>query len=105
MHHYCCQRFDGRFIPDLSLKDIFREMLNRQGFKDVEYYDKTDLLKKSGKMMYGGARERLPDVYKQYNRGELPQSRLAHVLATYRQWECIEWGIWGFGMFVADKVI
>lgn len=96
---------DGWFIPDLALKEVFNDMLKRQGFVNVEYHDKTDLLKKSGKMMYDGARERLPEVYLQYNRGELPQSRLAHVIATYRQWECIEWGIWGFGMFVADKLI
>lgn len=96
---------DGWFIPELALKEAFYEMLNHQGFINITYHDKTDLLKKSGKMMYDEARKRLPLVYAQYIRGELPQSRLAHVIATYRQWECIEWGIWGFGMYVADKII
>lgn len=96
---------DGWFVPDLALKDVFNGMLDSQGFINIEYYDKTELLKKSGKMMYDGAKKRLPEVYIKYNRGELPQSRLAHVIATLRQWECIEWGVWGFGMFVADKMV
>ncbi|MBN1497614.1 MAG: class I SAM-dependent methyltransferase [Spirochaetes bacterium] len=95
---------DGWFIPDLASTNEFCEMLTRQGFANIEYHDKTNLLKKSGKMMHDAAKERLPEVYLQYNRGNLPQSRLAHVIATYRQWECIEWKIWRFGMFVADKL-
>lgn len=95
---------DGWFIPDLALTEEFRAMLRHNGFLNIEFHEKTNLLKKSGKMMYDIAKERLPEVYLQYNSGKLPQSRLAHVIATYRQWECIEWGIWGFGMFVADKL-
>jgi tocopherol O-methyltransferase len=95
---------NGWFIPDLALRDDFGKMLEIQGFSNIEYHDKTSLLRKSAQMMYDGARERLPEVYIQSQRGDLPESRLAHVIATLRQWECIEWGIWGFGMYAADKL-
>ncbi len=95
---------DGWFIPELSIKDAFGRMLVNAGFSNIEYHDKTKLLRKSGKMMHDDARERLSEIYQRHSRGELPKSRLAHVVATCRQWDCIEWGIWGFGMFVADKI-
>ena len=94
---------DGWFIPDLATIDDFRRRLEQQGFMSVQYYDKTPLIRKCGKYMYDGAEQRLPATLMQQSSGKLPPSRLAHVIATYRQWECIENGIWGFGMFNADK--
>jgi tocopherol O-methyltransferase len=94
---------DGWFIPDLASMDDFGRMLAAAGFHSIEYFDKTPLIRKSGFMMYDGAKERLPYVFMAHNEGKLPQSRLAHVIATFRQWECIEWGVWGFGIYVAEK--
>lgn len=96
---------DGWFIPDLAMRDDFGRMLADAGFQGIEYHDKTNLIRKSGEMMYLGAKGRLPEVFFEQQSGRAPASRLSHVVATYRQWDCIEWGVWGFGMYVGSKCI
>jgi tocopherol O-methyltransferase len=95
--------YDGWGIPDIDLKDYFYSMLKKAGFTHIQYFDNTELVKKSAQIMYDQAKERLPLVFIMHNEGKIPRTRLDHVIATCRQWDCINSGIWQHGMFVADK--
>ena len=94
---------DGWGIPDIDMKYDFNSKLGEAGFTHIEYFDNTQFVKKSAQLMYNQAKERLPLFFIMHNEGKIPRARLDHVIATCRQWDCIECGIWGHGMFVATK--
>ena len=98
-----CEWLDGWFIPNLATVDHFRELLESAGFSDIQYFNKNHLIKKSAKLMYNSAHERMPALLMLQISNKLPSSRLAHVIGTYRQKECLDAGIWEYGIFTANK--
>ena len=53
--------------------------------------------------MSSGNENLLPQVHVKVLSGDLPESRLHHTLANYRQKECFDRGIIMYGLFAAMK--
>jgi len=95
---------NGWFMPDLLHKDNFPLMLEKSGFSNISYTDKTDRIIKSSELIHNAAVERLPQIMLMVHSGKLPHTRLVHTIGLYRQKECINMGIWEYGICTAEKI-
>jgi tocopherol O-methyltransferase len=94
---------DGWAMPPLVIHSEYESFLKKKFIKPIRI-DNTPYVLKSASIMKDQARERMPINFILHHQGQLPETRLSHVLATYRQGDCMERGIWGHMMFVADKI-
>lgn len=93
----------GWCIPPLAYKQEFHLLLSEAGFESITFENLTEPAKKSSILMHDAAEALLPDIYLKYLSGNIPQSMLYHTIALIRQKECIDRGIWIYGIYSAVK--
>jgi cyclopropane fatty-acyl-phospholipid synthase-like methyltransferase len=97
------QILEGWAIPNKTTVDRFRKILGSGGFDTIRCIDKTPLIKKSCSLMYDLAESALPSLFIHVNEGKIPTSRLLNSIAGCRQKTCLDLGIWGYKIIVAEK--
>ncbi len=102
-HSYYRRWCDGWAMPAFDHINDFKKKLVDNGFENITCDDYTRYALKSAQIMKNQAYDRLPLTFIQHHQGKIPETRLAHVLATYWQDDCLESGLCGHLMFAADK--
>ena len=97
------QILEGWCIPNKNSVDRFRNALEAGGFTNIECLDKTPLIQKSSKFMHDGVESVFPSLFALVSEGKLPKSILMNHIAGVRQKTCLDLGIWGYKIFIAEK--
>ena len=93
----------GWELPNLALVSYFRKGLEKYGFELIKFTDKTQQARKSSLKMYKNSRLMafLSNIGSKLRL--VDRSYYHHIMSIVRQKECIERGVWGYGMFSAIK--
>ena len=94
---------EGWALPNLATVDYFREGLEKYGFENIQYIDKTPLVLKSSKKMYDHIRPYMIPCYIASKLHLIKKSYYIDCVGVIRQKQIIDDGIAGYGMFVAEK--
>jgi tocopherol O-methyltransferase len=94
---------DGWYLPSLAVVEEFRDYLSRLGFRNINYLDITAAVRRSSDYMYRRGKRALL-FHRILSRLRLsPRAWYRNAVACVNQRHCIEEGIWGYGIFVADR--
>jgi len=97
------QVLEGWAIPNKTGVDQFRKVLETGGFTTIQCIDKTPLINKSSLFMYRGSESVLPLLFTRFIKKKLPRSIMLNNIAGSRQKTCLDLGIWGYKIFIAEK--
>ncbi len=93
----------GWALPNLSHTEYFRKGLQKEGFENIEYIDKTEQVKKSSQLMYDHVHRFMIPCYIASKLRIIKRSYYDDCIAVVRQKQVIDDGVAGYGMFVATK--
>lgn len=93
----------GWELTNLAHVDYFSKGLEKYGFENIDFIDKTIQAKKSSEYMYKNTPIIMVLCYVLSKMNLVKRNYYEHVVSAVRQKECIERGIWGYAMFVASK--
>ncbi|UCF85161.1 MAG: class I SAM-dependent methyltransferase [Desulfobacteraceae bacterium] len=97
------QVLEGWAIPNKTSVDKFRSALESGGFTSIKCIDQTSLIQKSSRFMHDGSESVLPLLFRLVSEGRLLKSIMLNNIAGSRQKTCLDLGIWGYKIFVAEK--
>lgn len=93
----------GWCLPSVLPYEKFYNVLKKEKFASIHFEDLSPLVQKSSFLIHQSAENMLPLVHIKTLSGEMPESRLHHTIANYRQKECFDNGIVLYGLFSAEK--
>ena len=97
------QVLEGWAIPNKTTVERFGEAIASAGFQKIQCIDKTPLIRKSSDLMHEGCESVLPVLFAQVLEGKIPRAVLLNNIAGSRQKACLDLGIWGYKIFIAEK--
>jgi len=90
-------------IPNRTTAKKFGNVLKKAGLVNIQCIDKTPLIQKSSDFMHEGSESVLPLLILQMSEEKIPKSIVLNSVAGSRQKACLDLGIWGYKIFVAEK--
>ncbi len=97
---------EGLALPNIAKINDFKEYMNRVGFENIQFYNKTEAILNSSRRMYNLCRfiyplQRIIKIFKQNSQGLkiLQKNNRAGIL----QYKLIKSGLAGYGVFYGEK--
>ena len=93
----------GWVLPYSELQQEFKSHLSQIGFKNIQYYDKKEAVKKASWYIHRKAKLFYPFTLLFSKLKIIPQIWHHHTIAGYNFKLCMDRGIITYGIFVAEK--
>lgn len=97
------QFLEGWFLPNLATQEEFENYMLKTGFYKVKFKDKTSEIFRSSFLISKVSQLMFPFIYIKFRLGLNPFWKCKHMIASIKQYECLQQGVWHYGVFTATK--